>query len=530
MSELPDGWCSAELGVIVRPSKEKAEPSTADGRRYLGMEHVERETGRVLGYGTASEVRSTTVVYRAGDVLYGKLRPYLNKVTVAPFDGVGSTEFIVFARQPHLDSRYLRWLLARREFVEIANERSAGVQLPRVTFDKLADLQQPIPPLAEQHRIVAKVEALLAHVRGASERLERVPLILKRFRQAVLAAACSGQLTAEWREHRGASGEASSRLQGLAQKRRELWERRTAERGGYKRKYLEPLEADAPDAVEVPAGWSWVSVSSLAFLDVGFAFKSSDFQDMGVRLLRGENIEPGALRWEDTQYWPSSEVKQFRHLLVEPGEIILGMDRPLVSAGLKLARATDQDLPALLVQRVMRFKMVDPADSDYLHLCLSERRFIGFLAHDGTTGSDLPHITGTGVAEFPVPLPPSSEQAEIVRRVSSLLSLATTIEQRLKRATACAGRLTAAILSKAFAGELVPTEADLAASEGRPYEPASVLLERIRHAPRQSGPSTRGRGGKDMAKRELGPRSAKKRRSLDDVLREQGNSAPAPTV
>ncbi|MFN9974491.1 MAG: restriction endonuclease subunit S, partial [Phycisphaerae bacterium] len=114
------------LGELVRPSKDKAEPGTANGRPYLGMEHVESETGRVLGHADAREVRSTTAAYRAGDVLYGKLRPYLNKVLVAPFDGVGSTEFIVFGQQQHIDSRYLRWLLARRQFVETANERAAG--------------------------------------------------------------------------------------------------------------------------------------------------------------------------------------------------------------------------------------------------------------------------------------------------------------------------------------------------------------------------------------------------------------------
>lgn len=80
-------------------------PGTANGRPYLGLEHVEGETGRVLGHADAKGVLSTTVAYRAGDVLYGKLRPYLNKVTVAPFDGVGSTEFIVFPQQAHVDSR-----------------------------------------------------------------------------------------------------------------------------------------------------------------------------------------------------------------------------------------------------------------------------------------------------------------------------------------------------------------------------------------------------------------------------------------
>ena len=79
-----------------------------------------------------------------------------------------------------------------------------------------------------------------------------------------------------------------------------------------------------------------------------------------------------------------------RHHSIEAGEIILALDRPIVSAGLKIARARQDDLPALVVQRVMRFKMADKADTDFLYYCLRDKRFIDFIAHEGMTGSDLP--------------------------------------------------------------------------------------------------------------------------------------------
>lgn len=149
----------------------------------------------------------------------------------------------------------------------------------------------------------------------------------------------------------------------------------------------------------------------------------------------------------------------------------------------------------------MRFRMVEQETADYLHLRLQHPDFIEFLTHDGMTGSDLPHITGTGVAEFPIPLPPIEEQREIIRRVDTLFKLAAAIEKRVASATRRAEKLTQAILAKAFRGELVPTEADLARAEGRDYEPASALLERIR-AERANGSQAPGRGRQRRSRRD----------------------------
>src|SRR5437763_1114598 len=122
--------------------------------------------------------------------------------------------------------------------------------------------------------------------------------------------------------------------------------------------------------------------------------------------------------------------------------------------------------------------MVAPELTGFLYLALQTRDFVEHLSH-GLTGSDLPHITGTSVAAYTFGLPPPAEQHEIVRRAEALFRLAEAIERRVAQAAARAEKLPQAILNKAFRGELVPTEAELARREGRDYEPASVQLERI---------------------------------------------------
>src|SRR5690606_33058025 len=119
----------------------KVEPDERPGDRYLSLEHIESETNRIIDCGSASDVSSTKSVFRAGDVLYGKLRPYLNKVAVPDFDGICSTDILVLPPGEEVNALWLMHFLSRPEIVSYANHHSKGVNLPRLSFSKLAELQ-----------------------------------------------------------------------------------------------------------------------------------------------------------------------------------------------------------------------------------------------------------------------------------------------------------------------------------------------------------------------------------------------------
>jgi type I restriction enzyme, S subunit len=106
--EAPEGWAQSTLGAVAHLVKDKVDPAEVpDDSPYVGLEHVEAHTMKLLGHGRASDVKSTKTRFRAGDVLYGKLRPYLNKVTRPDFDGICSTDFLVFGHSRELDRGYL---------------------------------------------------------------------------------------------------------------------------------------------------------------------------------------------------------------------------------------------------------------------------------------------------------------------------------------------------------------------------------------------------------------------------------------
>src|SRR5437867_1819883 len=96
MEALPRGWVKTTLGELSQPTRPRQNPSEFPHLRYLGLEHVEAHTTRILGTISATEMKSGAVHFWPGDVLYGRLRPYLNKVVCPDFEGMGSSEFIVF--------------------------------------------------------------------------------------------------------------------------------------------------------------------------------------------------------------------------------------------------------------------------------------------------------------------------------------------------------------------------------------------------------------------------------------------------
>jgi type I restriction enzyme S subunit len=206
--ELPVGWTRCLLGDVVNYGKtHKAEPSTIPDQAWvLELEDIEKVSSRLLERLSFAErkSKSTKNVFNTGDVLYGKLRPYLNKVIIADRQGFCSTEIIPLPPGEALEAGYLFCWLKSPEFLAYTSEVSHGINMPRLGTEAGRNAPFVLAPLNEQHRIAAKLDTTIAAVEACRQRLDGVAAILKRFRQAVLAAAATGELTREWREETGA--------------------------------------------------------------------------------------------------------------------------------------------------------------------------------------------------------------------------------------------------------------------------------------------------------------------------------------
>ncbi len=181
--ELPEGWRWVKLGDVCLPDRQIVEPNTshAESLAYYSLEHIESETGRILKTPTEPvelEGKSMTFLFDQRHVLYGKLRPYLNKVALPFSSGRCTTEMIPLLPSDDMDRIFLAWLLRRQETVEFAMQGKTGSRMPRADMDSLLMLHIPLPPLPDQQRIAAILKKQMAAVEkartAAQERLRAI--------------------------------------------------------------------------------------------------------------------------------------------------------------------------------------------------------------------------------------------------------------------------------------------------------------------------------------------------------------------
>ena len=196
---LPEGWQWMKLGEICIQDRQIIDPDSeqALSRPYLGLEHIESNTGKILigDYKIDEDQgKSTTFVFNSSHVLYGKLRPYLNKVALPNFEGRCTTELIPLLPMDLVNRDFLAWLLRREETVQAAMQAKTGSRMPRADMDELLKLLIPLPPLPEQQRIAACLRQQMQDVEAARQAAEAQLKAINQLPAALLRQAFSGAL------------------------------------------------------------------------------------------------------------------------------------------------------------------------------------------------------------------------------------------------------------------------------------------------------------------------------------------------
>ena len=450
--DLPQGWSTAPLGEIaeINPRHPKGledamlvtfVPMVAVSESKPTFQFTEE---RPLG-----EVRKGFTHFKEGDVLFAKITPCMENGKGAVATGLrnglgcGTTELHVVRPLAEIDPNYVYRFLAQPLVRHAAKDNFTGTAgQSRVPISFIEQLELPLAPLAEQRRIVAKLELLLSQVDTCQKRLAKIPILLKRFRQAVLAAACSGRLTEDWRE----------------------------EKGG------DVFESTAVEAIADYVG--------------GFAYKSPTFLEVGRhQVIRIGNVRPLALKLDASPVFiPDDIAEQTKRFRLLPGDIVISMTGTKYKQDYGFAAlVADSDGSLFINQRVARLRCGEQVLPEFLLFWMQTEAFRGFFFAGETGNVNQGNVGADGIRKAPIELPTLAEQQEIVRRVESLFALADNIEQRYKKAQAFIDKLTPSLLAKAFRGELVPQDPN--------DEPASVLLERIKAERGKNNPQDRRKRG-----------------------------------
>ena len=464
--EFPRTWEITTLGIVTSPRGIRINPSEMPGFPFVGLEHIEAHTMRLLTTSRTGEVKSSGSYFDRGDILYGRLRPYLNKIYSPDFAGLASGEFIVFPNQAHLNNGYLKYFLNRWEFVSFATRLNTGDR-PRVDFTQLSDCPFPLPPLAEQRRIVAEIETQFTRLDASVAALRRAQANLKRYRASVLKDACEGRLVpseAELARSEGREYESSDvLLERILAERRARWESQEKRRG----KYREPSAPDTSALPELLEGWAWSSLGQCFDVYVGATPRRTREDYWNGEIAWVSSGEVSFNRIAETRETITVEgLKNTSTDLHPPGTVLLGM----IGEGRTRGQVSILDIPACNSQNSAAIRVSEAGTSaEYVFYYLwgqyRETRQIG-------SGNNQPALNKTRVQEIPLPLPPLDEQHRIVAEVERRLSVVQQAEATVEASLARAERLRQSILKHAFSGRLVPQDPD--------DEPASVLLERIR--------------------------------------------------
>jgi type I restriction enzyme S subunit len=201
---------------------------------------------------------------------------------------------------------------------------------------------------------------------------------------------------------------------------------------------LDPFVPLKPSGIpwlgDVPQHWEVVRLGGLADLITGFPFPSEGFgkSGNGIRLLRGVNVTPSGLRWKDVVYWVREPKDGLDGFAIDMGDIILGMDRPMIAGGIRVSVVEKEDLPALLLQRVARLRATSRLDARLLLLLLRGRMFREYMAPI-FTGVSVPHLSPGQIRRFKIALPPPDEQLSIINSIADQTFPLESAISRLER-------------------------------------------------------------------------------------------------
>lgn len=194
----------------------------------------------------------------------------------------------------------------------------------------------------------------------------------------------------------------------------------------------------------------WRPIGSVAKLQSGYAFKSETFKPSGVRLLRNANILPGKVYWDEAVHLSEEDARRFSSYELAAGDVLISLDRPIISSGVKVARVSDADLPALLLQRVGRFLLdTNQIDADYLYTHLQTDRFIAEISgHEQSLG--VPHISPAQVEAIEIPLPIVASQKRLAKCLIEIADAWSAASTALQRQLADLAVLPQRLLAQAF--------------------------------------------------------------------------------
>ncbi|MEM3385397.1 MAG: restriction endonuclease subunit S [Nitrososphaeria archaeon] len=397
--DLPEGWKWIKLSEVLRENRQGINPQEFPDKKFflVTMDCIEGNSGRLLKFIECSgkEIKSIKYKFNTNHILYGKLRPYLNKVYVPDREGICTTEFIPFLVEGAI-REYIAFCLRRKETVNFAMNHITGTRQPRVILSDFLEFLIPLPPLKEQKRIVSHLEQLISRTEEA-KRLRKI------------------------------AEDETKKIMQVALK-----------------KVFSRVEEEE---------WEWLKLNRLVLIESGKRPKGGA-TETGVPSLGGEQLTPdGEVNWEKLRYIPEDFFDTMKKGKVKLGDVLVVKDGATTG---KVAYVKSLPFKKVAVnEHVFILRSLDNYRllNEYLfYILFSEigQGQIQNLFHGAAQGG----ITQSNVKEILIPLSPLEKQKEIVSHLNKIRQIINSLTKLQQKTEEDIEKLVPVILEKAFRGEL----------------------------------------------------------------------------
>ena len=400
--EIPNNWVWTTLGEISNygDSNNVSVTDIADDEWILELEDLEKDTASIIQILSKKErsIKGVRHKFKKGDVLYSKLRTYLNKVLVAPQIGYCTTEIIPFNSYCGISTHYLCHVLRSAYFLDYTQQCGYGVKMPRLSTNDACKGMIPLPPLAEQHRIVAEIEKWFSLIDIIENGKSDLQTTIKQTKSKILDLAIHGKLISQ-----DLNDEPAIEL--------------------LKRINPDYTPCDNGHYENLPSGWAMCKLSDLCRIENGFAFSSNDYKTQGIPLVRISNIIHNTIDITDCAYIEGVTDNKFK---ISKGDLLIAMS----GATTGKMGVYPFDETAYLNQRVGNIKILNKFSlypnyrNTYMQSKVDEILKIAY-------GGAQPNISASVIGNFDFPLPPYKEQIRIVETVQRIFGQLDVITESL---------------------------------------------------------------------------------------------------
>lgn len=355
------------------------------------------------------------------DLVMNKMKAWQGSIAISEFEGIVSPAYFVYQPNKKMfqvaEPKYIHYLLRHPMYIAQYMRQSKGIRVNQWDLDpeEFQRIELLLPSKAEQSQIINFLDHETAKIDTLIEQQQQLIQLLKEKRQAVISHAVTKGLNLN-----------------------------------------APMKDSGVEWLgEVPAHWRIGKCGFYISILSGFAFPSSGFSDNenDTKLLRGINVGVSHLKWNETVYWKREPGDGLDIYEMKAGDLVIGMDRPLISEGIRVAKVIDSDLPCLLLQRVASLKTGNELDSDYLFAYLSSEMFASYFSPD-TTGVSVPHISPDQISNFVIAIPPINEQRSIAEYLHVEKSKFKSLIEEAELANVLLQERRTALISAAVTGKI----------------------------------------------------------------------------